>query len=595
MLQHLRIKADRVTLLVPALLIASGFSQSIAQTIKTVAGDGTTAALNNPKGVATSPNGDVYIADQLNHRVLKVDGKTGAVSTFAGSGSNAYADGQGTAASFSNVLGLAFDQNGNLYVTDGSNNRRIRKVTPGGAVSTIAGNGVEGSSGDNGPAVNAQVGVPTAVATDAAGNLYFTDATPSCQCVRKIATNGIITRIAGNGIAGYSGDFGPATNASMNFPLGVAVDASGNVYVADAQNNAIRKIQPNGNIVPVAGNGSSGFSGDGGPATQAKLNLPSDVAVDVFGNVYVADSGNNRVRKIDGSGVITTVAGTGDSSFSGDNGSPLSAALNHPWGLAADANGTLYIADDLNNRVRVIPAANVGPPSLPANSAVNAASFVAGQVVAPGSYVAIFGSNFSAATIPAASVPLPTALGNTSVTINGVAVPLYFVSPGQINVQIPFNNPVGTSNIVINRGATSSASQPVAVGAYSPGLFMAGGSTTQGIIVHAADFSLVTPQSPAKRGEFLGLYATGLGPLTIAQTAGVAAPSAEPLPRTVNNPTVTLGGQIMSLSYAGLAPTLVGVYQVNFQIPTTMPLGNQTLKITSGGIDSNTAVVPISQ
>ena len=596
----------RTAMFSAALALLSGVTPLAAQNIITLAGNGTafyngdggpatSAAMNAPKGIAVAPNGVVYIADSQNHVVRKVDPKTNQISTYAGTGTTGYSGdgGQARTAQFSNVLGLALDQAGNLYITDGSNNRRIRKVTPAGVVTTVAGNGVEGSGGDGGAAVNALVGVPTALAIDAAGNLYFTDDTPSCQCVRKIDTNGNISRVAGNGVAAYAGDGGQATLASLNFPLGIAIDASGNIYVADTGNYAIRKITKSGIITTVAGNGASGFAGDGGPAAGARFDLPSDVAVDVFGNIYVADSGNNRVRRIDTNGTITTIAGTGGNSYSGDNGPAAAATLNHPWGLAADADGAIYISDDLNNVVRKIPSSNVGPPSLPSSSAVNAASFVANQAVAAGSYVAIFGSNFSAATIPATNVPLPGALGDTWVTVNGETAPLYFVSPGQINIQVPFDIPNGTATIAVNRGATTSAPQLMGVSTYGPGLFMVGGSTTQGIVVHAADFSLVTPANPARRNEYLGLYATGLGPLTIAQQAGRAAPSAEPLPRTVNNPTVTLGNQVMVLSYSGLAPTLVGVYQINFQVPASMPSGNQTLLISVGGVNSNTAVVPV--
>jgi uncharacterized protein (TIGR03437 family) len=576
-----------------------------AQTITTFAGNGTAtyngdnqpalkASLNSPKGIAAGPDGTVYIADQKNFRVRAVNPKTLAISTLVGNGVNGYSGDGGPAvgASISQVLAVALDGNGNLYFSDGSNNRRIRRISPGGVVTTIAGNGIEGSSGDGGPAVNAQVGVPTALVIDAKGNLYFTDTTPSCQCVRKIDTNGIITRVAGNGVTGYAGDNGPALQASLNFPLGITVDVSGNVYVADAGNNAVRKIV-NGRIVPVAGNGAAGFSGDGGQAVSATLNLPSDVASDVSGNLYIADAGNNRVRRIDSGGNITTIAGTGANTYSGDGGVATAATLNHPWGLAADANGTLYIADDLNNCIRVIAAANLGPPVLGPNSAVNAASFAPGAPVAPGSYVAVFGSNFSSATISAQSVPLPTTLGNTSVTVNGVQVPLYFVSPTQINIQMPFNVANGAQTIQVNRGATASAQQLVGVQTYSPAIFMYGASTTQGIVLHSADFSLVTPSSPAKPGEYIVVYADALGPLTVPQQAGQAAPSAQPLALTATNPTVTLGSSVMSLSYSGLAPTLVGIYQINFQIPTSMQAGNYTMTINSNGVLSNTAVVPV--
>ena len=229
----------RLYALMPALLPAFLFGPLSAQTITTLAGNGTagfsgdagaatSAGLNMPKGLAVAPDGTVYIADMSDYRVRAVSPK-GIISTFAGNGTNAFAGdgGQAASAALTNAESVAIDGSGNLYIADTSN-RRIRKVSTTGVISTIAGVGVEGYTGDGGPAVNAEIGQPTALAFDASGNLYFTDSSPTSMRVRKISVNGTITTVAGNGIAAFSGDGGPATSASIGPSYGVAVDAFGN-------------------------------------------------------------------------------------------------------------------------------------------------------------------------------------------------------------------------------------------------------------------------------------------------------------------------------------------------------------------------------
>jgi sugar lactone lactonase YvrE len=319
------------------------------------AGDGgpaTAAALNHPWGLAIDSAGAIYISDSDNGRIRRVS-PSGIISTVAGDGVPGASGDGGSAlnASLSDVAGVALDAAGNLYFGDASN-RRVRKVTTAGIISTVAGTGVQGFSGDGGPATNATLNRPTFVVVDSAGKLYITDS--SNQRIRRVDLNGTITTIAGNGLAGFSGDGGLATDASLMFPLGMAMDRIGNLYVADANNHRIRRINLSGVITTVAGNGVEGFSGDLGPATSASLNYPEDVAIDGSGNLFIADSGNNRIRKVDPSGVISTIAGTILNGFSGDGGPSVEAVLNFPWGLAADPSGGVYIADRMNNRIRKI-------------------------------------------------------------------------------------------------------------------------------------------------------------------------------------------------------------------------------------------------
>ena len=324
--------------------------------ITTVAGNGswgfsgdngpaTSAQLSSPTGVAVDSVGDVYIADHSSGRIRKVS--NGVITTVAGNGlmSSGGDNGPATSAGLLFPSGVAVDAAGNLYIADGGNNR-VRKVTNG-VITTVAGNGTQGFSGDNGPAASAQLNGPTDVGVDAVGNLYITDS--QNIRIRKVS-NGVITTVAGNGTQGYSGDNGPATSAQLYYPQGVAVDAAGNLYIADHGNSRIRRVT-NGVITTVAGNGTADFGGDNGPATNAQLEYPNSVAVDSAGNLYIADTSNFRIRKVS-NGVITTVAGSGNQGFSGDGGLAASAQLDAPVGVAVDSAGNLYVSD--NNRIRLM-------------------------------------------------------------------------------------------------------------------------------------------------------------------------------------------------------------------------------------------------
>jgi uncharacterized protein (TIGR03437 family) len=325
-------------------------------------GPATSASLNWPSGAAVDSAGNLYIADSANNRIRKVN-PGGAITTFAGNGSYKFAgDGQSAAnAALNGPAGVALDPAGNLYIAE-YRNHRVRKVSPGGIITTVAGNGTPIYSGDGGPATSASLDQPFGVAVDAVGNLYIADTENSR--IRKVSPGGIITTVAGGGSILYLGDGGPATSASLAHPEGVAVDSAGNLYIADWLNNRIRKVSSWGMITTVAGDGfedaSSNrgrYSGDGGPATSASLNRPCGVAVDAVlgGNLYyIADSYNNRIRRVSLSGTITTVAGNGNDSYSGDGGPATSASLDWPSGVAVDSAGNLYIADIYNSRIRKV-------------------------------------------------------------------------------------------------------------------------------------------------------------------------------------------------------------------------------------------------
>ncbi len=314
----------------------------------------TAAQLNNPSGVAIDSVGNVYIADSANSRVREVN-TSGVITTFAGTGVSGYTgdNGEATSATLMDPVGVAVDSLGNVYIADGTA-AVIRKVTNG-IITTIAGTGKGGFSGDGGSATSAALNLPSSIAVDASGNLYIADA--GNHRIRKIST-GLITTIAGNGNFGFAGDGAAATSASLYFPQGVAVDSSGNVYIADTQNNRIRKVA-GGIITTVAGNGTPAYSGDKGSALAASLNGPRSVAVDTLGNFYIGDTGNNTVRKVSES-TIVTVAGTGIPGYSGDGGAAGAAELNAPVGLALDSTGGYtYIGDTGNSLIRLITNTNI--------------------------------------------------------------------------------------------------------------------------------------------------------------------------------------------------------------------------------------------
>ena len=331
-------------------------------TITTIAGTGgygfggdggpaSQARFHYPAGIAVDVAGNLYIADSGNHRIRKVDA-TGTITTIAGrtfSGDG----GPASQAQLSEPEGVAADRAGNLYISD-SNNHRIRKVDFAGTITTIAGTGESGFSGDGGPASQAQLFYPRGVAVDGLGNLYIADT--ANHRIRKVDFAGTITTIAGTGRYGFGGDGGPASQAQLREPEGVAVDEAGNLYIADLFNDRIRKVDFAGTITTIAGTGEYGFGGDGGPASQAQLRHPRGVAVDGLGNLYISDSNNDRIRKVDFAGTITTIAGTGERGFSGDGGPASQAQFFHPRGVAVDGAGNLYIVDQHNNRVRKVDA-----------------------------------------------------------------------------------------------------------------------------------------------------------------------------------------------------------------------------------------------
>ena len=321
-------------------------------------GDGrlaTDVVLTLVDGIATDPEGNLYIAHRSQNRIRKISAN-GTITTIAGDGIAGYS-GDGIPALESSLnfpAGLFFDK-GNLYVAD-RNNHRIRKIDANGIISTVAGIGKPGCCNDNGPAIEASLNFPSDIAVDAKGNLYISDR--SNNRIRKVNFDGVITTIAGLGKPGYGGDFGPAERALLKYPFGISFDSKENLYIADRGNNRVRKIDKRGIITTIAGDGTHSFGGDYGPANYSSLAFPTDVIIDSLGVIYIADRNNNRVRKIDRLGVITTLMGLNQIEFNGDNEIAAETTLHLPFALAFNGEDRLLVVDRNHFRVREVKLQN---------------------------------------------------------------------------------------------------------------------------------------------------------------------------------------------------------------------------------------------
>ena len=326
-------------------------------------GPATAAELWDPDGVAVDSAGNIYISDLYNERIRKVNAK-GIISTIAGNGTRGYSGdgGPATAAEMYYPGGIAVDGSGNVFFVD-FNNNCIRKINTSGIISTFAGYQGDpafgGYSGDGGPATAAELSGPFGIAVDGSGNVYIADY--SNDRIRKVNTSGIISTVAGTEPnSRYLGDGGPADSAQLYGIHGVDLDASGNIYLASSNANLIRKVNTSGIISTIAGDtnlvvtGNAGYSGDGGPATAAELQNPTDVVIDGSGNIYIADENNYRIRKINTSGIISTYAGNGTAGYSGDGGLGTAVKIGDVPSIAVDGFSNLYITDIDFNRIRVV-------------------------------------------------------------------------------------------------------------------------------------------------------------------------------------------------------------------------------------------------
>jgi uncharacterized protein (TIGR03437 family) len=539
-------------------------------------GPATSASLVAPYALSVDSNGNVFFVQNGDSVVREITVAKQYINRVAGNGTAGFS-GDGSAATKAQLnfpTGMALDSSGNIYVAD-SLNHRIRKIS-GGSISTIAGNGILSYSGDGGPAPSAQLNAPGAVAVDSSGNFYIADTLNSV--VRKVSSSGTITTFAGNGTAGFGGDGSAAGSAQLNRPQGVAVDSSGNVYVADTQNGRVRKIS-GGIITTVAGSSTQGFGGDGAVATSAALFVPIGLAVDSANNLYIADFTNNRVRKVSAStGIITTVAGNGNSGYSGDGGPAVNAALNGPVGVAVDSNGNLYIADLNNNVVREVSGGNIttvagdGLPGVSGDGGPATAAMVGNPTgIAVDSAGNLYITNGSALVrkVYAGTGYITTIAGNGTRGYMGDGGSAIL---GELNA--PQGIAIASNGNLYIADSGNNAVRMLANGGYQ-------------LSIAAAANAASNLTGPVSGGQVVVFYGTGMGPATLAVGAIGSNGS---YPTSLAGVTVTVGGHPAPILYASAAQTAVVVpfevsgvttqvfmqYQGQFSAPFPVTLAQST-------------------
>jgi uncharacterized protein (TIGR03437 family) len=576
------------------ILLVLSFALS-AQNINSVGGSSSWGRVFN---IARDAQGNFYAADGDTHNVYKID-PAGSITTFAGTGRAGFSGdgGPASSAALRNPYGIAICPDGNAYITDYGNDR-IRKVDANGVITTIAG-GTGGFTGDGGPASAARLNGPFSIVCDASGNLIFTDFIN--YRIRRITPAGVINTIAGTGRTSQSGDGGLAAGSDL-IAGWLAVANDGTIYFTDDGGTTlngyqrVRKIS-NNIVTTLAGTGVSGYSGDGGPAGAAQLRSASGVAVDRNGNVFIADARDNRVRKVSPSGVISTYAGTGTAGNTGDGGPALQARLNFPSGMVSDDAGNLYFTEVNTDRIRRVAAPPV--PQLRTDSAI-LTSFGGKAGFSSNTYVEIYGMNLSATTRLWAGadfngVNAPTSLDGVSVDINGKPAFIYYISPNQINVntpedtavgpvQVQVRTPFGPSNtITVNRARLSPTLQTVPQ-------FLINGK--QHVVALTPDFSTYIGHigmipgvafRPAKPGDTISIYALGCGPTTPPTQAGVVAAQGSSLMLPY---TLQIGGATAQVSFAGIVGATIGLYQFNVVVPA-LPPGEHAITLTIDGVPNN--------
>jgi uncharacterized protein (TIGR03437 family) len=544
------------------------------------------AQLNLPVSIYLDGSGNLYVADQANSRIRKI-AQNRTITTVAGNGTNDYTgnDGPATSASISFPCGVTVDKSGNLYFSD-TPHYIVRKVSTAGTITAYAGtNLVPGYQGDAAAATKAYVQLPTYLATDAAGNVYIADT--ENHVIRKVGSDGIISTFAGSNVAGSRGDGGLATAARLNRPMGMAFDSAGNLYIADERSNKIRKVATDGTISTVAGTGIAGFSGDGGDATKAQLYYPHSVAVDTAGNLYIADTFNNRIRMVTVDGVIHTIAGNENFGSYGDGGAALDAVFFFPTDVAVTPSGsTVYVADPQNAKIRLLTAVAATPtftgtPTVDENGVKAATDFGGSDLIGPGSWIEVSGENLAGnsrswTTLDFNGAQAPTTLDGVQVTVGGRAAYVAFISPTLLRVQLPSDVDAGDQELVVTTPAGSSEPRPVRIEAAQPGIYapitlnIGGAQYAAALLNDGSTLALPkdavqgTASRPVRPGETIVLYGVGFGPVLPTVEAGKVALEQTSVMRDVQ---ILLGDTPATLSYAGLNPGSVGMYKFRLVVP----------------------------
>jgi uncharacterized protein (TIGR03437 family) len=520
--------------------------------------------------IAVDAKSNIYFTDSNGQRIRRID-PSGVITTIAGTGDQpgpacqapgpVNDGGKALAARLFNPADVVVHPNGSLLIADQQNNR-IRQITASGTISTIAGSGSHNLYAPGIPATTSPMDWPSSLVIDANGLIYFAE--EHSNRIGKIGADGKLSTVV---------DLDPTKfTATLNKPMGIAFDRNGGLLIADTGNHRIRRVDPSGAITTIAGSGREAFCGDGGPAINACFDTPMDVKADALGNIFVADTGNNRVRRIDPSGTITTVAGTGIPGRGADGIAATASALNFPCALALDADGSLYIVDWQNYLIRKVTFA--AAPSIAAGGIVNGASFT--SAVAPGSLISIFGTSLS---------------GASAVEVNGTAVPLIAVTPGQINAQLPYETAAGAATAVVVTPAGRSAAATFTVSPIACGVFAYAGSDRA--IAANQDNSLNSPAIPESRGRAIVLYMTGLGAVSPAVGTGQTAPP-DALSSAAATVHATVGGVPATVLFAGLTPGFIGLGQVNVLVPDGAPTGDAVpVILESSGQTSKTVTVSI--
>lgn len=540
----------------------------------------TNGHLYHPSTVAVDSKGNFYIADSYTYSIRMVTASTGNISTIAGNGAPGSAGDNDTATSANifDVHGIAIDTSGNVYISDTST-CRIRRIdnpatntTP--KIATFAGS----STGPFcGATATSPFSSPGALAFDSKGNLYVADYASST--VRMITSAGAVSTFAGTGTYGNSGDGGAASKAALAYPVSLAFDTAGNLYVGDEGNSNIRRIDTGGNITTV----TTGVN-------------PLGMGVDASGNFYFVDGVSSSVRKVLPGGGVVTIAGNGMPGFSGDGGPGFLASLFQPTGLAVGSDGSIYVADTGNDVIRRLA---VVPSSIGFQDAASElpGSNLRGGSISPGEILTLFGSGLGPATLTQFTIAnglFPTQIAGTSVTFNGTPAPMIYTSTGLVAVIAPYEiSGSATAAVALTyQGKTFNVSMPVMP--TTPAVFTANASGTgQAAAINVADGSFNNAAHPAKVGSFIELYATGAG-FTSGAVDGQPTPLSCGGACTAQLPVaVKIGNQCVNPTYAGGAPSLVaGVMQVNVQIPATIIPGAVQVQVLVGGNCQNLTGYP---